>query len=244
MIKLMIVGRRRPGTTLAQHRRHIRETHGELVLRYIAEDTEYAPRRYVQNPVLDGSFRATNPGGDPFALQRDFVTQIWFDGVDAIARSRQRPFYLEHLKDDEDNFVDQASVVMLPVAERVLLAGEPAPDACKLFVFHGRAPGVEAEVFRAAWSSEGSKLADSVQFRAGVTRYVQNDVCPGPTPHHGVDGIDEFWTKDEASLSALADGIERWVRESLGASGICASGLNFHLMVREDVLFAGARAGC
>lgn len=241
MIKLMIVGRRRPGTTVAQHRQHIRETHGELVLRYIAEDAEYAPRRYVQNPVLDGSFRATDAGDDPFALQRDFVTQIWFDDVDALVRSRQRPFYLEHLKDDEDNFVDQASVVMLPVAERVLLAGEPGPTACKLLVFHGRAPGVEAEAFRAAWSSAGSKLADSAQLRAGVTRYVQNDVRPGPAPNPGVDGIDEFWTEDETSLRALADGIECWERESLRGAGVCANGLSFHLMVREDVLFAGAR---
>jgi hypothetical protein len=53
-LKLMIVGRRRPGTTLAEHRHHIRRVHGELVVQNIAADPANAPRRYVQNPVFDG----------------------------------------------------------------------------------------------------------------------------------------------------------------------------------------------
>lgn len=120
-LKLMIVGRRRPGTTLAEHRHHIRRVHGELVVQNIAADPANAPRRYVQNPVFDGTFRAVTAGAaDPFALNRDFVTQIWFPDLPSLGRARQSAFYLEKVKHDEDNFVDQASVVFMPVRERVI----------------------------------------------------------------------------------------------------------------------------
>src|ERR1700694_5333114 len=72
-LKLNIIGRRRPGTTLAEHRHHIRHVHGKQVLAYIGTEPEHAPRRYVQNAVVDGLFRATAPGSDALALNRDFV---------------------------------------------------------------------------------------------------------------------------------------------------------------------------
>ena len=50
-VKLMIIGRRNPTTTLVEHRQHIRHVHGEMVLQYIAQDPTIAPRRYAQNAV-------------------------------------------------------------------------------------------------------------------------------------------------------------------------------------------------
>ena len=47
-VKLIIVGRRRPGTTLAEHRHHIRKVHGELVLQNIAADPANA---YLRSQV-------------------------------------------------------------------------------------------------------------------------------------------------------------------------------------------------
>jgi EthD domain len=112
-LKLNIIGRRRPGMTLAEHRHHIRQVHGELVLRYIRAEPDNAPRRYVQNAVFDGHYRGTAPGTDPFALNRDFVTQVWVTDMSALERSRKTEFYNVHLKDDEPRFVDQSTVVFL-----------------------------------------------------------------------------------------------------------------------------------
>jgi len=151
-LKLMVVGRRRPGTTLAEHRHHIRRVHGELVVQNIAVDPANAPRRYVQNPVFDGTFRAG--AADPFALNRDFVTQIWFPDLPSMGRARQSAFYLEQVRHDEDNFVDQANVVFMPVRERVIGgAAAPANQRVKLFGFLQRAPGTAPDDFRRAWGT-------------------------------------------------------------------------------------------
>ena len=61
-------------------------------------------------------------GTDPFVLNRDFVTQVWAPDFAALARGRETAFYRDHLQHDEDNFVDQATVVFMPVRERELLA--------------------------------------------------------------------------------------------------------------------------
>ena len=68
MVKMMIVGRRRGGMTVAQHHRYMKHEHGQSVVNFIAEKPEMAPRRYVQNHVFDGSFRV--PGATPVSSVR------------------------------------------------------------------------------------------------------------------------------------------------------------------------------
>lgn len=242
-LKLMIVGRRKPGTTLAEHRHHIRHVHGELVLAYVAADPGNAPRRYAQNAVFDGSFRAAPPGSDRFALNRDFVTQIWVPDLGALKRSTSTPFYLEKLKPDEDNFVDQASVVFMPAREReVYVRGDhaaAAPGAVKLFVMLQRAPGVEATAFAAAWSAAAAALPN-LAGAARVQRHVQNDVLATPVGPAPLDGIDEFWLDDEAGAHALLAQWQRSMREALVGLGLVTEGSLFALLAHEQVVYAGA----
>lgn len=237
-LKLMIVGRRKPGTTLAEHRHHIRGVHGKLVLQNIAVDPDNAPRRYVQNPVFDGSYRAGSPGTDRFALNRDFVTQIWFPDLPSLGRARQSAYYLAHLKADEDNFVDQANVVFMPVRER-LLVDTPAPPGprVKLFGFLQRAPGVSAEAFAQAW--RGAAWARS---GPGMPlRHVQNDTLPTPAGPPAVDGIDESWHADEAGARAALARWQAWVDETLVRPSLVAEGSRVALLAHEDVIHAGPR---
>lgn len=232
-LKLVIVGRRRPGTTLAEHRHHIRRVHGELVLQNIAADPANAPRRYVQNAVFDGSFRAGAPGTDPFALNRDFVTQIWVPDLQALGRARQSPFYVAKVKDDEDNFVDQASVVFMPVRERVLAGAAVPHQRVKLFGFVQRAPGASADDFRRAWAAAA--------WTTGPLRHVQNDTLPTPMGPPPVDGIDEFWFDDEAAARSFQSRWQAWVADTLIRPGLAAPGGHFVLLAQEDVLHAGPR---
>lgn len=241
-LKLMIVGRRKPGTTLAEHRRHIRDVHGELVLDYVAAEPDNAPRRYAQNAVFDGYFRASAPGTDPFALNRDFVTQIWVPDVVALKRSTATAFYLDKLKPDEDNFVDQATVVFMPTRERELHrrngSEAAAPGAHKLFVMLQRAAGADAAAFASAWSSAATALP-GLPAAARVQRHVQNDVLTAPTGRAPLDGIDEFWLDDEASARELLTQWQGWLREALVRPGLVTEGGHFALLATEQVLYAG-----
>jgi hypothetical protein len=238
-LKLMIAGRRKPGTTLAEHRHHIRRVHGELVVQNIAADPGNAPRRYVQNPVFDGTFVAASAGAaDPFALNRDFVTQIWFPDLPSMARARQSAFYLEKVKQDEDNFVDQASVVFMPVRERVI-GGAAAPQngRVKLFGFLRRSPGAAPDDFRRAWSMAPWAAGGG----AGALRYAQNDTLPTPMGPPAVDGIDEFWFDEEAGARAFLRRWQAWVSEALVRPGLAPEGRHFVLLAHEDVIHAGPR---
>lgn len=235
-VKLIIVGRRRPGTTLAQHRHHIRKVHGELVLQNIAADPSNAPRRYVQNAVFDGTFRAGLAGADPFTLNRDFVTQIWIPDMQTLGRARQSAFYLQKVKHDEDNFVDQANVVFMPVRERVMAgASVVGQQRIKLFGFVQRAAGVSPEAFHTAWRSAAWTTG-----RGGLLRHVQNDTLPtpmgGPPP---VDGIDECWFDNEASAQAFLTHWQTWVTDTLVQPGLATAGTHFALLANEDVIHAG-----
>lgn len=242
-LKLIIVGRRKPGTTLAEHRQHIRHVHGELVLQYIRAEPATAPQRYVQHQVVDGVFRAGPAGSDPFTLQRDFVTQVWMADFAALGRSRETAFYREHLMGDEDNFVDQATVVFMPVRERELLgAGSPGAAAgCKLFFFHQRAEGVDPFAFASAWAAG----VDALGAVAGLRRYVQNDVLPRPgppgAPPSPADAIDEFWLDDEAGARALLAQWQGWVGEALVGTGLASAAGTFALIATETVLHVGPR---
>lgn len=241
-LKLVIVGRRRPGTTLAEHRRHIRQVHGERVLRYIAEDPAAAPRRYAQNAVFDGCYRPLGAGSDPLALNRDFVTQIWFKDPAALAASRRTAFYNEHLKDDEDNFVDQSTVVFMPAREReVLRRGVSARSGTvKLFCLHQPQPGAQ-QAFAEAWTEARAAL-NALPAAASVTRHVQNEVLPGPGGMPpGVAGIDEFWVDGEAAAQALLAQCRDWAVQALERPGWVAPGSTVLLLAREDVLHEGPR---
>lgn len=237
-LKLMAVGRRRPGTTLAEHRHHIRRVHGDLVLQNIAADPANAPRRYVQNPVFDGTFRAAAGAADPFALNRDFVTQIWFPDLPSMGRARQSAFYLEKVKHDEDNFVDQANVVFVPVRERMIGgAAAPTNQRVKLFGFLQRAPSAVPDDFRRAWAAAPWDAGGS----AGVLRYVQNDTLPTPMGPPPVDGIDEFWFNDEAGARSFLTRWQTWVSEALVRPGLAPESRHFVLFAYEDVIHAGPR---
>jgi vanillate O-demethylase ferredoxin subunit len=243
MMKLMIVGRRRGGLTLAQVHRYMLEIHGAMVVRYIHERPDETPRRYVQDHVFDSSFRAAGSGAEPFTLARDFVTQVWFDNPAQAAASLQAPFYDEHLRPDEDRFVDQASVVRLAVAERELFARGAAGDGSKLFVFHRAAAGVSVDTLAAETQARWEALwADPAH---GIARLVCNRVMvrPGTPPADlpGVDLVDEVWLKDEAATRALG---ERWLEgaDAAALQPMLAPQSGFVMLARERVLFAGRAA--
>ena len=236
--KLMIVGRRRPGTTLAQHHHHILNVHGAMVANYIAQDPQHAPRRYAQNRVVDGSFRKNGPANDPFALNRDFVTQIWFDDPAQAMVSVQQPFYLQHLQPDEDRFVDQASVVKLAVRAKPVSMPKEGSGNIKLFSFLTKAASIDSPAFLQAWRACSNSMAMSVDpsLRYG---HVQNEVLNRPGEAAPVDAIDEFWVPDLPAAVALGVALQMAIVVPLQAAGALMDESHFTLMAEEAVLYKG-----
>lgn len=239
--KMLIAGRRRSAMTLAEHRHHIREVHGKIVLDLIQTNPDHAPRRYAQNRVVDGTWRTDGPAGDPFALGRDFVTQVWFDNPAQAMDALSHPLYKARLQPDEDNFVDQASVVKLPAREHVVIDASAKQGGFKLFAFFSKLGSTNSAEFVSAWQQRGKALAAS-SAASGLQQYVQNQVMAKPGEIPLADGVDEFWINDIAAATELARTVQSMITDPLLADGWIAPQTAFFLIAEESVLFAGAGA--
>lgn len=220
-IKTMIFGRRRPGLTLAEHRSHMKDIHGGLVLDYIRLHPDEAPRRYVQNHAFDGIYSASDTRVGVFTLGLDFVTEVWFPDLATAKASRETPYYIERLRPDEPQMVDDSTVFALPVTEDVVrMPGEPHDGRAKVFV---------------VWHGEPSFAADASDplraIFASAPAHCRNlPVFPSP-----VHAIDAFFLADEAAAVAFAQSVRDAISSELPAA---ASGVTI-TVAREHVLHAG-----
>ena len=241
MVKMMIVGGRPSGMTSAQQRHYMQHIHGKMVVDFIGAHPELAPARYVQNHVFDGSFRATPAvAGDPFAISRDFITQVWFNSQEHAGAAMTASFYRERLQPDEENFVDQPNVVKLPVVE-VEVFGADVPTGCiKLFVFHQIAPGISndagLESTRRLWAP---LLEDGAN---GIERLVRNSVLNRPGQKPTVDLIDEVWLGCDEAAHKLGSKWQQAATADSTLKSVLATGGGFVLLAHEKVMFAGDRS--
>ncbi|WP_137155566.1 EthD domain-containing protein [Rhizobium sp. FKL33] len=218
-IKLMMFGRRSPGQTLVEHRRHMKDVHGRIVLDYIAADPQNAPRKYVQNHGLDAVFAGDDAAPAALRLGLDFVTQIWFEDLGSLKASRETAFYNERLRPDEPRFVDNANVIGQPFSEERVR--EPASASTDVKVFVVRPAGQPAV-------DVAERLAASDVAYSGHCR--NTAVTPGP-----IAAVDEFWTDGEDEARRLLD----HCRAALNAHATEAERSAAFLIAREYRLFAG-----
>lgn len=219
-IKVMMLGRRRPGQTLAENRSHMKDVHGRLVLDYMAADADNAPRRYVQNHAFDGIYAGGKGQVKVFALGLDFVTEVWFPDLPTLKASRETQFYLERLQPDEPRMVDTATVIGLPVMEEIIVAPASRDHLIKVFLtWHGTKPTVAA-------------LADALGASLdGVLGQCRNT----PAVPAQIEAIDEFWWPGEAEGIAFAEACRDAIHARLPNEHA-----NFTLTIaREFVLHAG-----
>ena len=129
MLKLIIVGQRAQGLMRSAAQRHLREVHGPMVINPPAGAGEM-PSGYVQNHVMSGAYPV---GEGAHSIERDLVTELWFEDFAHLKASTSTPYYKNYLQPDEPNFVDQATV------ERLLCdvsqVDNPPAAAFKAFLF-------------------------------------------------------------------------------------------------------------
>lgn len=201
-VKLMMCGRRRPGLTRRDQQQHMKEIHGSLVLQYIANDPDNAPRGYVQNHAVDSTF-AQGEGVHPaFALGFDFVTEVYFPDLGTAKASRETAFYLENLMPDEPQMVDTANVLGLPFTETPIQPSSVSGDAFKLFVVMAKDAVVATETIEAA--------RQSLPPTQGYTR----NVAAVPSP---IGAIDVFRFTDIESATAFASAFQHAVLSNDGS---------------------------
>ncbi len=234
---MMIFGRRRGGMTQRELHAYMTDVHGAMVMRYIHSQPDMAPRRYEQNLVFDSACRVPGQGSDPFALNRDFVTQVGFDNPAQASASLNTPFYREQLQPDEDRFVDQASVVKIPVVEREWKpATASGKHSVKLFLLLKRAPSVTHAEFMTTSDAVMQSLCAGDALAA--SRWVRNEAMQRPGQEAPVDVIHELWWASEAAARAGAASLMAVAQTDLSAS--IEPGSNCLLLAHERVMFAGS----
>ena len=236
-MKLMIMGRRRGGLTLAQSRHYQLHQHGQLVLELIRKHPEFGPRRYVENHVFDGTYRSGNAKDDSFGLNCDFVTEVWFGSPEHAMASQQSAFYRDVVTPDEARVVDLGTLRKFPVLERVLIDGATQPQSTKVFFMLSAAPGIAPGRLQAAWRAASSNLNDLAP-SASMNRHVRNETLHLPGQAPPVDLIDEFWFNDADEAHGFATELLSFSDETLCGTeqALVSPGSAFVLLTDETVM--------
>ena len=190
MIKVVTWFKRRPGMELADFRHYWRTEHPKAVLQLPGL------RKYVQNNVVDRSYRS----GEPLA---DGVAETWWDDRAALAAHRDSQA-LADLMVDEEAFIDPSRRDQF-VAEEVVINPLGIPvGGIKQVVLLKRREDLSPSQAMDHWREVHGPLAIKAP---GMGRYVQNhclahqyrDGRPEPT----YDGATMVWFADiDAARSA------------------------------------------
>ncbi|AYR23099.1 hypothetical protein RC54_04375 [Herbaspirillum rubrisubalbicans] len=212
MIKLMIIGRRRAGITRRAMQHHMLNIHAPLVLEFIAAHPAEAPKRYAQNHFIDATHALGSPAESDWALDRDFVTQVWATSPAEAMAALALPFYQEKLRPDEENFVDQSTVSKFMVQEELVFCDKRRTARHKLFFVLPAAPEAAAEDGpRAEQFAEVVARVVADRRTPYISRHVRNRVMNPPSSPASVDLIEEFWLDDadsaERLLALLTEGL-------------------------------------
>jgi hypothetical protein len=216
MLKLNFCMRKRSDRTLDQFSNYWREQHGPYAMG--GRTTRLGMRRYVQNhlvvtPLAEPLARLIAPAMAPY----EGICQLWFDGEDAVLRTRSSAdgaAATQDLVDDERNFLDLPACAIRFYREDCFLDGVAGSGAHKVVLGVSVKEGGDLALL-------GSRVGEVLTRRAaathGVTRAVHNfglDTpandklrAPRGSDHEGFDYLLELWFGDYACLSAavLAD---------------------------------------
>jgi uncharacterized protein (TIGR02118 family) len=188
-VKLIACFKRKPGVSVDEFQRHWRTRHAELVVR------QKGLRRYVQNHVIESSYRTREP-------LYDGIAEAWFDDLGAM-RALAPSAEFAAVRADEANFIDAASMGVVLVDELVVTDGAAPPAAIKTITCLHKRADLSVDAFQAYWSGPHAALASRLP---GQRRYVQCRARrgfyeSGRAPLY--DGVALAWFDDAAALPVV-----------------------------------------
>jgi hypothetical protein len=192
MIKLVAVVGKRPGWTDEEWYSHYFDQHGPLVAatKGFTKNTIRYRQNYVLGDTSGNSFEHTHP--------RNGVTELWFHGMDALARAFSAPDYQAMVRPDEALFADPESIILGIGTEHSMYASTvPSGDKAiakqsriNLFVFGG----IDHR------SVTQHPLPPNVR-RHVQTRFIPTDFTLGNS--HRFAMVDEFWFDSEEDARGI-----------------------------------------
>lgn len=226
MLKLMIVPRTRAGMTRHELQAHLEHVHGPLCMQYPEVGGYF--RRYIHHYAID---EALDPlMNHAIAVDRDALTIIGFDDLDAFQASITSEAYRDAISRDEANFSERVGSLFFFVDEHILKEAGPSP--VKLFHLRRFAQGVDPAEGSRIWRGRMEE-ALGLPALGALSGYVHNMVPPGEGRPPAYHAIDEIWLSNGApDLAAAAILINQAEQGLFEPSAIAA-------MVTRPKLFIG-----
>ncbi|MDH6513961.1 hypothetical protein M2163_009067 [Streptomyces sp. SAI-135] len=243
MLTLIAAIRRKPGMTHRAFLRHLHQVHGPL-----AAANPLRIRSYVQNHVFDASFGVE---GDPSyltAFGRDSVTELRFDGLEALAATMSDPYSRDVIGPDGARFNDLPSALAL--LTRTDVVGPPRrsdADTVKVLHFVHGAQRLERDAVVDGWQSAHKHVVAEETAQANAVRgWVQHRQVPGAEEalrHFGGSetvyaGVTALYYGSEDEALAHFPSYERALRERSEETGsFWDPSRSFALYCREVTIF-------
>lgn len=237
MIKTIAAIRRKPGMTQQEYFRYIRDVHGAL-----AQTNPLTIRRYVQSHVFDSAYGAAADRAYQAFFHRDSVTELYFDGFEAMMRTFTDPYVRDVVGPDGAHFNDLST--SLAILARDIEIGVSQPGSAPVKVMHflrkpaALAPEKFADQLRLAVEAA---LSGAPEVAAAVRRAVLTLSIPDETGLMAYFGAKEMpsyeavvnlWFDEAVALPAFR-AWQRAFEAGLGQAPFHEPSHAFFLLTRE-----------
>lgn len=214
MVKLIILAARKPDWSEDEFFAHYADRHGPLVAGSRGFTRSCA--KYVQNYAV---FKDASPAIDGHCLDRDAISEMWFETFEAMRSTYEDAKYLKNVRPDELRFADFQSVSIFVCGEHGIkkLETTAEPDKTwahqpryRLFAFRSPRADVGKADLQHAWLTAASIIRGVPAFERYVRRYVQSQVADTSTLSLPGVNSDRTAVVDEFTFQNGNDALAFW----------------------------------
>lgn len=237
MIKTMAAIRRKPGMTQQEYFRYIRDVHGAL-----SRANPLTIRRYVQNHVFDSAYGAAADCAYQTFFHRDSVTELYFDGFEAMMGAFTDPYVRDVVGPDGAKFNDLSTSLAMLARDIEIDVSQPGSAPVKVMHFLRKPAALTPEQFAGKLRSAAeTALREVPEIAAAVRRAVLTLAIPdetglmayfGAKDMPGYDAVVNLWFEEAVALPAFRVW-QRTVEAGLGQPPVYEPSHAFFLMARE-----------
>ncbi len=205
MIKQMVAVRRRPGLTHQECLDYVEIIHGDM-----ARKEPAGVVRYAQSHAFDGAFGSKADMTYQQFFGRDFITELFFNSPEDMARNAATPYVREVVMPDGRFFNNFEALILSTMTETEVPVANAGPGKVKVIHYLKKAEGVSDEAYDLCWADAyRTSLAKQPALVAGLRKYIQSRPIKTPgeaSTHFGVakgpfyEGVASMWFDDETAL--------------------------------------------